>query len=248
MVAKPLPRRQPLVAVLTDVADEAIGHGHRHDPVAERSGGPAGNARLTAWLGLLALVVTLAELVTLLDIGGLVSWHVALGVVLSALALAKTGSTGWRIVRYYLGARTYVQAGPPPLLLRLLGPLVIVSTLGVLCTGFVLIAEGRQQSDRALFTFAAQGISPMLLHKAFFVLFAASAGLHVLARLVPAAVLASGRPRRGTARTVVPGRAARFGIVTGGIVASLVAVVIVLPVNGWDHQQLHRGGPHHSRH
>jgi hypothetical protein len=37
-----------------DVIAEAVGRGRRHDPVVSPSGGPAGNARLTAWAGLLA--------------------------------------------------------------------------------------------------------------------------------------------------------------------------------------------------
>jgi hypothetical protein len=51
----------------------ATGRRHRDDPLEPRTGGPAGNARLTAWTGLLLLVLSLAELVTLLDVGGLIS-------------------------------------------------------------------------------------------------------------------------------------------------------------------------------
>ena len=76
------------------VADEAIGRGHRSDPVLTGSGGPAGNARLTAWTGLVLLALFLAELVTLLDVRGLLSWHVAIGVLLVPPALLKTASTG----------------------------------------------------------------------------------------------------------------------------------------------------------
>jgi hypothetical protein len=64
-----------------DVVAEAVGRGRRHDPVLPTSGGPAGNARLTAWAGLLLLVVICAELVTLLDVTGLIGWHVGVGVV-----------------------------------------------------------------------------------------------------------------------------------------------------------------------
>src|SRR5215471_4616849 len=124
---------------LTDpVVAEATGRTHRPDE-ALPGGGPAGNARLTAWVGLVLLALFLAELVTLLDVRGLVSWHVAIGLLLIPPAIVKTVSTGWRIARYYTGSRPYRDAGPPPLLLRILGPLVVFSTLAVLASGLVLI-------------------------------------------------------------------------------------------------------------
>ena len=98
----------------------ATGQAERHDPVRGRSGGPAGNALLTAWLGVALLVLLVAELVTLVDVRGLMDWHVVIGAVLIPPALAKTASTGWRIVRYYSGQRDYRLAGPPPLVLRVL--------------------------------------------------------------------------------------------------------------------------------
>ena len=129
----------------------ALGRAHRADPVVPGTGGPAGNARLTAWTGLLLLVLFLAELVTLLDVRGLISWHLALGVALGPPALLKTTTTGWRIVRYYTGDRPYRQAGPPPVALRLLGPLVVGATLALLGTGLalVLLGETDQPADAA---------------------------------------------------------------------------------------------------
>src|SRR3954452_15080190 len=106
---------------LQEAGATALGREHREDPVLPGSGGPAGNARLTAWTGLVLLVLFLAELVTLLDVRGLISWHVALGVLLIPPALLKTASPGWRILRYYPGSRPSREAGPPPLLLRVLG-------------------------------------------------------------------------------------------------------------------------------
>jgi len=127
---------------VTEVVGTAVGRARRADPVLPRTGGPAGNARLTAWIGLGLLIAFLAELVTLLDVTGLISWHIVIGVLLVPPALAKTATTGWRILRYYTGNRAYRQAGPPPLLLRLLGPVVVLTTLTVLGTGLVLIAVG----------------------------------------------------------------------------------------------------------
>src|SRR4051812_7118286 len=104
---------------VAETVSVALGHAHRDDPVLAGTGGPAGNALLTAWTGLALLVLAVAELLTLLDVRGLISWHVAVGALLVPPALVKTVSTSWRIVRYYAGSAAYAEAGPPPLLLRL---------------------------------------------------------------------------------------------------------------------------------
>src|SRR3954452_10151628 len=65
-------------AFVADAVAEAIGRERREDPVLAPSGGPAGNALLTAWAALVILVGSLAELLTLVDVNGLLSWHVAI--------------------------------------------------------------------------------------------------------------------------------------------------------------------------
>ena len=233
---------------MADTVAEALGQGHRTDPVRPRTGGPAGNARLTAWLGLIALIVIAAELVTLLNVRGLISWHVGVGIALVAVALLKTGSTGWRMIGYYLRSQPYVEAGPPPMPLRLLGPLVVLSTFGVLGTGIWLIAVGRRASERGFVTVLGHGVSPLTLHQATFLLFGVCVGLHILARVLPAALLATGRAKLGARPERVPGRAARFGLVSGGMVAAVLAVVLVLPtLSDWNHHLFDRDDLRTSR-
>lgn len=222
-----------------------LGRGHRRDPIQVRTGGPAGNARLTGWLGLIALFVVVAELVTLLDVNGLIAWHTGVGIALTAIVLLKVASTGWRMVRYYLGSAPYVEAGPPPMLLRLLGPFVVLSSLGVLGSGLALIAVGRRPGEQAWFSLLGRAVSPLTVHQAFFVLFCVFVGLHVLARFVPATVLVSGRRRFGGPRMRVPGRAARFSILAGGMVAALIAVTLVVPtLADWNHHVFDRDDLH----
>jgi len=79
---------------LNDFVDVAADRGPRRDPVRPGSGGPAGNAQLTAWLGLTLLVLFLAELVTLLNVRGLITWHLTFGLLLIPPALAKIATTG----------------------------------------------------------------------------------------------------------------------------------------------------------
>ena len=96
-----------------DVIAEAVGQNHRDDPVLPWTGGPAGNAVLTAWTGLVVLGLSLAELVTLLSVHRLIGWHVVIGTLFVPPATLKTASVGWRIIRYYGRDANYRQAGPP---------------------------------------------------------------------------------------------------------------------------------------
>src|SRR4051794_39164019 len=205
-----------LPAALRDAARTALGQDHRDDPVLPASGGPAGNARLTAWTGLVLLVLLLAELVTLLDVRGLIGWHLALGVLLLPPALLKTGTTGWRIVRYYRGNAPYRSAGPPPLVLRVLGPLVVVSTLALLGTGVLLVLVGEPRTRQTSTTLVGQRLDLVTLHQAAFAVWCVATGLHVLGRLLPAWQLAGRSPRRvpgagWRAAALVPTPVARVG-------------------------------------
>jgi hypothetical protein len=211
----------PLQDLTADVLAEAVGRRRRDDPVEPGTGGPAGNARLTAWLGWILLVLFVAELVTLLDVNGLISWHVAVGVLLVPPALAKTGTTGWRILRYYTGERSYRSAGPPPMLLRLLGPLVIFGSLGVLGSGLALIALGPDRSRHVLLSALGQRVDAVTVHQAFFAGWAVVTGLHVLARIVPAVGLTGGR-------AAVPGRPGRLAVLTAVVVAAVITTVLLL--------------------
>lgn len=212
--------------------DTALGRAHRADPILPGTGGPAGNAQITAVLGLLILLLFLAELVTLLDVGGLISWHIAIGVVLVPPALAKCATTGWRIARYYSGAGAYREAGPPPMALRLLGPCVIATTIAVLGSGLALLPLGPESGRTPLFSALGQDISPLTIHQGFFILWCFATGLHVLGRTAYAVRLLTGSRPGGTAV-----RAAAIGAV---VVAGGVAAAIVLGVSGsWLNGDLH---------
>ena len=219
--------------------DEAVGRAHRHDPVVGRTAGPAGNAQLTAWTGLLLLALVVVELVTLIDVQGLLSWHVVVGVLLVAVTVLKIGSTGWRFLRYYAGHRSYRQAGPPPLLLRILGPLVVASTVGVLGSGLWLIVVGPGSGRRALATLLGQRIDLVSIHQGLFIVFAVVAGLHLLARLVPAVVLATERGRRDDAPGRLRGKGPRLAVLVGTVLAGALAAALILPAAADWHEEFH---------
>lgn len=229
-------------ALTVEAAAAATGRNHRPDEALGRTGGPAGNARLTAWTGLVLLILFLAELVTLLDVRGLLSWHVVIGTLLLPPALLKTGSTGWRMIGYYLGRRPYRRAGPPPMLMRLLGPLVVLSTLAVLGTGVALVLVGPETSRNGLIAVAGQQVGLLMLHKASFVVWGAATGLHVLGRTVPALRLTLWTGGDGP----VSGRALRaVSIVLALAVAAGAAVLVLGQAGPWRAEPRYLGHRHH---
>jgi len=89
---------------------------------------------------LLALLA--ADGVTLLAIHQLLTLHFFIGMLLAGPVLLKAGSTVYRFTRYYTGAAGYRREGPPPLLLRLLGPFVLGLSLAVIGSGGLLAITG----------------------------------------------------------------------------------------------------------
>jgi len=180
--------------------------------------GPEVNERLTAASGAVLYVLLAAEGVTILFIGPLLSTHVFVGMLLIPPVALKLGSTGWRFVRYYRGAREYVDRGPPRLSLRLLAPLVVVSTLVVFGTGVALLVRG------------PGGGLLLGLHKVSFVVWFAATGVHVLAYVWRVPRLA--RVARG------PWILVAGAIVTG----TILAVTTVRYAHPWLHWAPHDDG------
>src|SRR3954447_18674635 len=122
-----------------------------------RLGGPTGNEILTMATAGVLTVLLAAEGLTLLNVGGLLKPHLLIGLALIPPLLVKLGSTGYRMVRYYASARTYVEKGPPALPLLLLAPLLVAATVGIFASGVAMLVLGHQ-SDTV-----------MLVHKASFI-------------------------------------------------------------------------------
>jgi hypothetical protein len=221
------------VGSYTKVVDElvatAAGRAHRDDPARGRTGGPAGNARLTSWTGLVLLVLLAVEGATLLALHQTLGVHILIGTLLVPPVLLKSATTGWRVVRYYIGDRDYVQAGPPPLALRLLGPLVVITSLAVLGTGLALIAMG-SDGLRALVPAAGTQLSMVTLHQVSFIAWFVVMAVHVLARTVPALRILSSR---GARSRPVPGGGGRLVTLALSLAAGLVLGVVVLHASSW---------------
>lgn len=178
------------------------------------SDAPERNLRLTALTGAVLLVLLAVEGFTLISLRSLLSWHIFVGVLVVPVVLLKLASTGYRFFRYYTRRPDFVRAGPPPLLLRLLGPIVVLSTLALLGTGLALIAVGPGSG------------SVLLLHKASFVIWVGALGAHVLGHLTRVGRAVG--PDLSSVRGVRRARARLF-LVAGSIVVGAVAAVALLP-------------------
>ena len=184
--------------------------------------GVAGNARLTAANAAVLLVLLAIEGVTVLQVRQLLTPHVFIGMVLIPPVLVKVASTTWRFVRYYRGAPAYQRKGAPPVLLRLLGPVVVVLTVVLLASGVGLML-------------VSQSWLPLLLkvHKASFVLWFGAMTIHVLGHLGEVFRLAPRDWLRRTRREVT-GAGLRQWLIAGSLVVGvLLGFLLVSRVGPW---------------
>ena len=123
----------------------------------------AGNQRLTALAGAMLYVLSVAIVVTVLDISGLLAEHYLVGFLLIPPVALKLGSTGYRFLRYYAGSPPYRLARPPPLLLRfLIAPLLVASTVAVFVTGLELWLFGLRYGEAWMTAHTLSAIVMML--------------------------------------------------------------------------------------
>jgi hypothetical protein len=130
--------------------------------------------------------------------------------------LVKMGSTGWRFLRYYTRAPAYVRRGPPPPVLRVLGPVLLVPTVVMVGSGIGLIVLGPIQPFLLVHVFSALAWLPL-------------AAVHSLAYFwqVPRHIAADWSTRRGFhARR---GRGLRIAINLGALLLGVVAAVLLFP-------------------
>jgi hypothetical protein len=179
------------------------------------SGGSEGNEQLTAIVATLLLVLLAIEGATLLNLQSLMTMHAFVGMLLIPIVALKVGSTGWRMLRYYLRGEEYVRRGPPHVALRaLVAPAIVVSTVVLLATGVALLVLDQTHGTM------------VGLHKASFVVWLGALSLHVLTRvhrLMP------------ILRRRLAGTALRLGLVGATLGAGLLLATLTLPAA--DHLQ-----------
>ena len=209
-----------------DWADEDRGDdryredGYQHDS----TGGAEGNERLTALTGSVLLVLFAAEGLTILSVHQLLTLHFFLGMLLIGLVALKVCSVLYRFVRYYTGAEEYRTKGPPAPLLRILGPIVMITSLTVLGTGIMLAIVGPSGVGTWLF-----------LHRASFILWFGAMTVHVLAYVwrLPRLIGSDLATQAGRqAQEVLAGRSARWLLLTASLLTGLLLAVLTVHRTG----------------
>jgi hypothetical protein len=179
-------------------------------------GGTDGNERLTAIAGVLLLALFAVLGATIVRIGQLLWLHLFLGLLLIGPVALKLASTGYRFARYYLATAAYRMKGPPHPLLRVLAPILVVTTLAVFVTGVLLLVDGPGSRDQLL-----------LWHKVSFIVWLMAMAPHVLGHLVelPPAL----RLSRNAGPTPTGGGAGRAIALASAIAGGAVLAIVLLP-------------------
>ncbi|WP_437771249.1 hypothetical protein [Arthrobacter sp. KNU40] len=144
--------------------------------------------------------------------------------------MAKTASTGWRFIRYYTRDPAYCRKGPPRLLLGVMAPILVASTLALIGSGIAL---------------AVTGPAPEFLvrvHVVSFLFWLATIAVHVFAyvRRVPQLIAEDWRRRTDRQKRGKPeplGRRMRVAVNIAVLVLAAFAAVLLLPTaapwEGW---------------
>lgn len=231
---------------------------HRLTPAGQSllGGGTEGNRLLTSQTAAVLILLLAVLGITILRVQQLLSVHMFVGMLLIGPVGLKLASTGYRFTRYYTRNPSYRRAGPPRPALRLMAPIVVISTIAVFGTGVALLLIGPSSRGTLL-----------PLHKASFIVWIVFTGLHVLGHIaeVPGAIsrryegemvrryaqaaeeLPGMRPPAPTATGALPthgvaewdahgtGRAGRIISLSGALLGGLVLAVVSI---AWFHPWL----------
>jgi hypothetical protein len=191
----------------------------------ERLGGAEGNEVLTSTTAVVLIGLLIAEGVTVVHMRGLVSAHMFIGLVLVPPVLLKLASTGYRFLRYYTRAGAYRAKGPPWLPLRLLAPVLVVSTIALFASGVALLLSGHKSAWL------------LTLHQMSFVVWVVVFGLHFVAYL-PRSVRSVLGGWRATRREAMPGAGWRGMLLAAAVGGGAALALAFLPtIAAW-----HAGG------
>jgi hypothetical protein len=180
--------------------------------------GVEGNARLTAMNAMVLIALLAVEGLTIISVRRFITLHIFLGILVIGPVMLKTGSTMYRFARYYTGAPSYLAKGPPHPVLRVLGPLVIVSSLTLLGTGLALLT-------------AKPGSAGLLLtaHQASFIVWVASMTIHVLGHLKDAFLTSWRDLREGANSPAGPKRTLRLTLIALALIFGVATATALMP-------------------
>jgi len=163
--------------------------------------------------------------------------HIFLGLLLLPPVALKLASTGWRFTRYYARNEAYRHEGPPRLLLRMLAPLLVASTLTLFGSGVALLVGGHG------------GGLLLGLHAVSFGVWGVVMIVHVLAYLARTLRVgpADWLPH---AQDVVAGVRSRRAALAGALLAGAILALATYPAQqSWlshrrEHRHTHASGTH----
>ena len=139
-----------------------------------------------------------------------------------------------RISRYYTGSEPYRLTGPPKLLLRLLAPLLVASTLALFGSGVALIVVGHG------------GGWLQMVHAVSFGVWGVLIIVHVVAYLARTVRLGTADLRRNAER-IVPGARIRRALLGGALLAGVIVALATYPAQQAFHPRAHGGSDVRSR-
>jgi hypothetical protein len=192
-----------------------------------------GNARLTTTTSLVLLVLLAVQVTTaVLGVQSHLTLHVVVGLLLVPPLLVKIASVAWRFLRYYRHDAEYRRKGPPPLALRVLGPLLLLTTLVLFTSGITLVL--------APTAFGGPHGMMFQIHGASFYLWMLLILAHVAGHARDLRRLSARDWMRRT-RSAVPGARARQAVALAGLAAGLA---LALALAG--HAGTYQSDAHHA--
>ena len=206
-------------AMIARGAREREGVAHWWRSTSVTGGGTDGNEKLTAVNGAILIVLLAVIGFTIPQLRQFIWLHLFMGLLLIGPVLLKMASTGYRFVRYYTHDFEYQRKGPPEIVLRLIAPLVVISTVGVFITGIALLIAGPTDRDPWL-----------LLHKVTFIFWIVFTSVHILGHL-PLVARSVGIVGPGQARHAgtAGGATGRWIALTGALVGGAVLAIVLIP-------------------
>jgi hypothetical protein len=180
--------------------------------------GTNGNEQLTVTAGVILLVLLPLLGITILRIGQLISEHLFLGLLLIGPVALKMATTGYRFARYYTRDPVYRHKGPPELILRVIAPVVVLTTVVVFLSGVLLLFDGPAHDSTLL-----------LIHKVSFIVWLVFMALHVLGHLPRLAKSLRVTRANVDHPGISAGGAGRGLAVVGALVAGVVLAVSLIP-------------------
>jgi hypothetical protein len=191
--------------------------------------------------GAVLLILLTVECYTILRIGRLLTLHVFLGMLLLGPVALKAGSVIYRFARYYTGSAPYRRKGPPALLLRLIGPIIMLLTACVFGSGIMLTVTGPSNGPPSGW---------LVVHRISFLAWLFFIAIHVLAyvprlpRLLAAEARGVAFPEGATggqagagsharrAMKILGGRGTRLALLTAALLGGLVIALLTVHLAG----------------